>query len=120
MAGTRSNNTMDEGLRGFLQQLALLKVAPDADLDFLSQVEMGIIERLKAPQVQAMQQFAAAGGVLPPGAMGPQAGGMPGMGGPPPAPAGVSPPPGPGVPGLMNPGGPPPVDELRRLLAGKA
>ena len=115
MAGTRQNNTMQEGLMQLLSAISQLKAAPDADLQYLATVESQILDKLRAPMKAAAAKLAQAGGVVPPGA-----GGAPG--GPGGAPGG---PPG-GAPG-GPPGGaaPPPVgqggggDELRRLVASK-
>lgn len=115
MAGTRQNNTMQEGLMKLLTELASLKVAPDADMQFLTNLEMQLIDTIKRPQQEALARFAQAGGVLPGG--GPAAGPMPGAGpmmGPGP---GQPTPMGPGAAGLRNGGRVPPVDELRRLIA---
>jgi hypothetical protein len=96
-----------------LSALSQLKAAPDADLQYLAQVESQILEKLRAPMREAAAKLAQAGGVVPPGA-GPPPGGPPG--GPP------GPPPG-GPPGAGSPR--PPVgqggggDELRRLVASK-
>lgn len=139
-AGTRQSNTMDEILRKQLSMFADLKLADDADFDWIAEQEAKIIERLRGPQdranaIMAQQQSTA---VTPQmgGAMGqtqPQT--APGMdpnaamilqaiaaqqgGG---VPAGPGAPPG-TVPGAMPPGrGPTPSapmpspDELRRVM----
>ena len=127
---------MSEGMVGLLQQLAVLKAAPDADLDAISGLESSILDIVKKPQRDAMDKIAQAGGVVPgmdqqpPG----QGGGMPpgmGPGGPPMSPGGspmgpMGGPPGGGLAaqlagagggGPRNGGALPPVDELRRLIA---
>lgn len=126
MAGTRTTNTMQEGMVGLLQQLAVLKAAPDADIDAISSLETSILDIVKRPQREAMEKIAAAGGVVPgmtppSGPEGMSPGGNP-MGAPPSVGMGM----GMGVPtspagyrpsGMRNGGSMPPVDELRRLIA---
>ena len=102
MAGTRQNNTMQEGLMQLLSALSQLKAAPDADLDYLSSIEAGILEKLRAPMREAAAKLAQAGGVTPPGG-GPAPGGAPGAGAAPPTAS------------AAGPGG----DELRRLVASQ-
>lgn len=132
MAGSRTTNTMSEGMVGLLQQIALLKAAPDADLDAISSLESQVLNIIKKPQQEAMTRIASAGGVVPgmtdqagsPGGASPGGApmGPPGMsalgaglggigGGLPVAPAGYRP------SGMRNGGAMPPVDELRRLIA---
>ena len=131
MAGTRSNNTMSEGMIGLLQQLAVMKAAPDADMEALSGMESQILQVINKPRQQAMEHFAAAGGVVPGGAPPPSPGGqdmgallggalgggmgMPPGGGMPMAPPSPEPPRG----GRQAPGTPP-GDELRRLLSSRS
>ncbi len=96
-AGTRQNNTMSEGLHTLLASIAQLKAAPDADLQYLSQIESAILQKLREPLQQAAQALAQAGGVVPPavaGQMGQAAQG-----------------------GMGQAGGSP--DELRRLVASQ-
>lgn len=137
-AGTRQSNTMEEVLRKQLAMFADMKLADDADFDWIAKQEASIIERLRGPQdranaIMAQQQTTAVtpqmGGPIgaspqtmpapPPGAeMIMQAlaaqGGAPG--------GGMPLPPG-SAPGVMPPGrGPamsppmPPADELRRIM----
>lgn len=98
-AGTRQNNTMSEGLRKLLGDIADLKLADDADLPFLIQIETQILGRLKNGVDQALDPSQSA----QPGMMS-APGGMPGQGSPP------------GVPGLMQGPSMPNGDELRRML----
>jgi hypothetical protein len=96
---------MTEGLGALVSQIAQLKLAPDADIDFLTQLETMVLARVRMT-AQAQQQQPA--GAPTPGA----------PAGPGPAPAPVFPsPPGGGVPGVMTGAPMPPVDELRRLMA---
>ncbi len=126
MAGTRSQNTMVEGLNAMLGQVAQLMAAPDADLDTLSSLQAQLLKILKAPQQAALEKFAAAGGVVP------GAGGQTSPGGLPPDQMPVMPPllAGAGSPenpmmtsspyrpwGVRGGNNLPPVDELRRLVA---
>lgn len=125
MPGTRNTNTFAEGLQKLLQDVSNLKVTPDADLQFVYELETMLLGKIREP---IDQMAASQGGQQMPPAAPPMAppmdpmmgggdpmaalmgggGGMPmdpnmGAGGPPPA-------------GLrMNPGQPNP-DELRRLL----
>lgn len=113
MASTRSTNTMAEGLTQLVQQLAALKMTPDADLDFLTAVEGSIIEYARnlgaaAASGQLGMGGMGAGGVAGPGVAGglAGAGALPqgsvptaGAAGPPPLPL-----PGPG-PGAGGAGG---------------
>ncbi len=141
-AGTRQSNTMDEILRKQLSMFADLKLADDADFDWIAEQEAKIIERLRGPQDRAnaiMQQEQTT-------AVTPQMGGpISGMGGPAPQTApgqdpnvamllqaiaanqggGMPVPNAPGaVPGAMPPGrGPTPSapmpnpDEMRRVMS---
>ncbi len=134
MAGTRSKNTMSEGLTAMLGEVAQMMALPDADLDTLSGLQAQLIKTLRAPQEQAMMRYAEAGGVVP--GMGDAtqaAAGMPTPGGAPPAQMpldmalGGLPAPGGGGGaggnykpwGVRNGGATPPVDELRRLVASE-
>lgn len=122
MQGTRGTNTFVEGLQKLLGDLADLKVAPDADLDFIYQMETTVLQKIRAPQDQlaAVQAQQAGQGGMPSAPMPtPGAGLDPSM-------AGAGPPPdmammgaggsGGGAPGQrMNPQMPS-GDELRRLL----
>ncbi len=124
MPGTRSQNTMVEGLRGFLSQIAELKAAPDADIAYLTNIETQVLKYLRAPfeKQQAEQQLGA--GQQAPGPteslLFPQAGGG-GGGGPGGGLAGLLAGMGGGggqrVPGVMQAPQMPNGDELRRLMA---
>ena len=105
----RSTNTMVEVLERVLGDLTQSKLALDADLPFILELETRIIDKLRDP-VRKMQEQ----GLLPPGQAPPQQG-MGGMGGAPQ----MGPPPGatpPGVPGLMQGPAAPNADELSRLI----
>ena len=126
--GSRSTNTMSEGLRALLGQLSDLKVLPDADLPFILNIEQQVVGKLREP-IDRIQQMGLT--AVPDGAGGiagaPGAGGMQqqGPGGPPTmagammqqgmpgASAGM-----PQVPGVMQARQQPNPDELRRVLAG--
>lgn len=140
-AGTRQTNTMDEILRKQLAAFSDLKLADDADFDWIAEQEAKIIEKLRGPQDKARAIMEAQGTTaVTPQMGGPVGGGMAGMA---PAPAaapagdpnmamimqamqgaqgGMPPTPG-AVPGAMPPGrGPtqsapmPSPDELRRVM----
>jgi hypothetical protein len=116
----RGQNTMAEGLTAILSDLAGLKPLPDADLQFLTEMETMILGKLQAP-VNAMAGANSGGMPGPPGVDMSQ-GPVPGMG-----PGSTPPMPPPGLP-MGGPGGPPPgvaprpnmagaPDELRRMLS---
>jgi hypothetical protein len=137
-AGTRQSNTMDEILRKQLSMFADLKLADDADFDWIAEQEAKIIERLRGPQDRANAMMQAQGST----AVTPQMGGPIGGAAPQAAPAqdpnvamlmqaiaaqqggGMPVPNAAGaVPGAMPPGrGPTPTapmpnpDELRRVM----
>lgn len=109
MAGTRQNNTMDEDIAKLLQQLAVMKLTPDADLGMLTNIETQLLQKGREPQdqlralQQAQQQMgqpqsAGAGMMIPGAGVG---GGMPGAGGMPP---GMPPPGMPPMPQLPTQG----------------
>lgn len=140
-AGTRQTNTMEELLRKMLGGFSELKLAEDADFDFVTDLETRVLGKLREPIDQMAQQGLTAappqlaGGGPPMGAgmgggpMPPQGAGDPnldmllqalaaqGGGGQqlPPVPGAVpgATPPGRGP--AMSPAGPNP-DELRRIL----
>lgn len=103
MAG-RSTNTMVEVLQRMLTDLSQAKVAVDADLPFILQLETQIVDKLRDP-VRKMQEQ----GLLPPGQAPPQQG-------PPQAPPAGPSFSGQGMPGLMQGPAAPNADELGRLL----
>jgi hypothetical protein len=128
MAGTRTDNTFAESLTKVLRSLADMKVLPDADLEFILNMEMQVVQKLREPidtmQTQGSTQVPGAPGMGMP--MGPQMGPPPGMGGGlPPELMGM--PPEMGMPGMGGGGGVPGMrqepampnpDELRRILQG--
>jgi len=132
-SGTRQTNTMDEILRKQLAMYADLKLADDADFDWIAQQEAGIIEKLRGPQDRAKAMIEAQGSTAMTPQMGGPMGGQPATA-PPPDPnmqlimqamqqQGQMPPTPGAVPGAMPPGrGPtqsapmPNPDELRRVM----
>lgn len=128
--GARSTNTMSEMLTDMLRNISVSKTLPDADLEFLVNLETVILTKLRAPLEAASGQLP---GMAPPGGApaGAPAPGMEGMpAGPPPGMEQMMPmappmdtpipPPPQDVPG--GPGSRPviPPDGLARLLAGSA
>lgn len=109
MPSGRSTNTMVESLQNVLKDISQMKTMPDANLDFLVELETMILAFLRKPIEDYMN--AQAGGQASP------ATGNPGQTTP-----GAPPPSGPsfvgqGVPGVMTGGGGRvPSEELTRLL----
>lgn len=105
-----AQDSMNEGLKKMLGQIGLLKIAPDADNQFLLTLEAMIVERLKqtADQGAGVSPGAAPGASPDPSAM------MSGMGSA--SPMGIAPGGGGGMSGLAV--SPPNMDELRRVLSG--
>ena len=110
----KSTNTQAEVLQSMLGDISVTKALPDADLQFLVELETMILQKIRQPLDQASGQLGPNGptpGPLPPGAgPGPMTSGMPPGLPPGPGPEMA----GPGVPGLRSPG--PAPDELARLL----
>lgn len=114
------NESMVEGLKKLGTQAASLMMVPDADVEFLTNLQLMIRDRVLASAAQAAsgqlnQATSSLGGGAP----------MSGMGTPaPPMMPGASPMPPPGIaPGGVSGGGmggipAPNPDELRRILAG--
>lgn len=98
---------MVEGLQALLHDITDLKATPDADLEFLINLETTILQKMREPVQQMMGQELGGpmGGPTPP--MMPPGGASP-MG------------PGAGVPGVMSGRGMPNPDELRRLIGNGA
>jgi len=94
---------MDEVMVNILRELTVAKTMPDADLQFLVDLETQILQKLRAPMdaaAAAMQP--SQGPTMPP---------MPEMG-----PPMTPPPPDAGPPGLRQQPPMPSPDELQRLL----
>lgn len=113
MAGSRSTNTMAEFLQRMVGDIADAKVLPDADLEFLIQLETTILQKLRAPIDALMGQMQTN-----PMAQNPMSGSPAGMaqgamsGGQPPTPPAQQ-----RVAGIrMDPNMPNP-DELRRMIS---
>ena len=102
-AGTRQTNTMEELLRKQLGAFADLKLADDADFDFITDLETRVLGKLREPIDQMAQQGLTA---APPQLAG-------GMGGPPPEAAPMGPPPG------MGGAGDPNLDAIMQALMGQ-
>lgn len=113
--GTRGSNTQEESLKRLLGMITEIKTMPDADLEFLVNLETTILQYIRGRTEQAMQPP-----VTPPldgvsaqfsgmGMAGGMGGGMPGMG---PMPSGAG-----RVPGIRSEPAMPNPDELRRMLS---
>lgn len=102
---TSTQPTMVDGLNKMLSDVAQLMALPDADLEFLTNLQTGIVAYIRQGQQPASQpQSAVPGGA---GGPNPMQGGMGGLGAPP--------------PGMMTGGASmgmqaPNPDELRRLI----
>lgn len=113
----KTENTMAEGLQSIMQDLATLKMTPDADLKLIVDVETMILNWLKSGMANAAQQ--PGGGIQ--GGMnmgpGPQDPNMMGIdpsritGGDLAGRAMMN------APGPMMSSGPPPMDEARRMMS---
>ena len=113
--GGRTTNTMTEMLTNMLRDLSVAKTLPDADLEFLVELETQILMKLRQPLEQAMNQSLPTGGSPMPPEQQPNL--PPLMPMAPPAETPV-PPPGQTVPGLRQQPPMPSPDELARLLPG--
>lgn len=100
----RSQNTMAESLQKMLGDVADMKVLPDADLQFLIELETVILQKLRAPIDDIMGQ---SGGQPQPQQM---MGGVPGSGAPMPG--------GERVAGIRNEAPMPNMDEFMRSMGG--
>lgn len=108
--GGRTTNTMAEVLTNMLRDLSVAKTLPDADLEFLVELETQILMKLRQPLEQAMNQS------LPtPPEQQPNLPPLMPMAPPVDVPM---PPPGQTVPGLRQQPPMPSPDELSRLLPG--
>ncbi len=121
-------NTMAEGLTSLITTIAQLKLTPDADVQFLNDLEAQIATKVREAQAAELagqaSQFApagpAGGGADMLGSIMPGPGAAPiGSMGPPPMPGGGMPMPGPGMGPMMGGAAPAPpnADELRRTLS---
>lgn len=103
----RSENTMAESLQKMLADISTMKVLPDADLEFLIQLETAVLQKLRAPIDQMMNQMNPQGqnpqGVPSVGPLGPMT----------PGPVQME-----RVPGLRSEPNMPSPDELRRMMGG--
>mgnify|MGYP003577241784 CR=1 FL=1 len=114
-SGTRGTNTFQEGLRVILDDITALKTTPDADLQWIVQLETQVLQKIREPldnqmrQQQAiLQQIGGAGGsgTVLPGAQPPGAG----PAGPPPFP----------VPNNVRQSPQIPTDAVTRFLGQRA
>jgi hypothetical protein len=63
--GTRTQDSMQESLKGLLADLAYMKTMPDADMDYLNAIEGSILTKLRAPISEALATAQKAGAILP-------------------------------------------------------
>lgn len=117
MAGEKSTDGFIEYLRKIARLIGEAKIAPDADMPFLVDIETQVIGRLRAPADAASAAGMSAAPMGPPPGMGPGGPPMgPPMSGPPPGPMGPPPMAGAGARGLTTNPSMPGGDELRRLI----
>jgi hypothetical protein len=102
-SGTRGTNTMMEGLRSMMALISELKITPDADLEFLINLETTILQKVRGQVDSAAGQMEGVSEQFQ--------GGIPGAA--PASPAGMG---APGTPGNFQMGNP---DEMRRMLTGR-
>jgi hypothetical protein len=93
----RSTNTATEALQKLLSDIAMMKAMPDANLEFLVQIETAILQEIRSPS--GTQDPAAAQQMAPPPPLNPQMAGEGGMRGLVTSPMGN-------------------MDEMRRMLGG--
>lgn len=110
MAGEKSTDGFTEYLRKIARLVGEAKIAPDADMPFLVDLETQIIGRLRAPQDAASAAGMSQAPMGPPPGMGPGP-----MMGPPPG-MGSGPMAGAGARGLTTSPSMPGGDELRRMI----
>lgn len=116
----QANDNFVEGLKKLLGPVSQLMMLPDADVDYLTNLQLVIRNKVMGAYMSAAQlgPSASAGGPPMPGSVMSQDGAVPSLGL------------GPGAPTPMGPGGgigggsggiaPPNADELRRVLAAGA
>lgn len=110
----KAGGTFVESLRNTLGDLAQIATMPDADLQFIVQLQGIITQFIRQQAMATLGPPGGAPGGAPGGEAGAQAGGapsQPGLG-PPPAPQGIAPGGGAGMAGMGTPN----PDELRRVM----
>lgn len=111
-------NTMQEGMVGLLASISDMKIAPDADLQWLIELETKVLQKIREPMDQMSNQLPGGGVTGEPA--GPTPGGMP----PPPSPMmgggamGVPAGAGVGARGMRTEPAMPNPDEMRRMMGG--
>lgn len=112
-SGTRQSNTMEEILRKQLSMYADLKLADDADFDWIATQEAQVIQKLRGPQDQMQTQ-----GITGAAPSAPVPGMPPGMAPPMPEPGAMGGGTPVGVPSAA--GGDPTLDMMLQAMAAKS
>lgn len=120
MASTATLNTMAEGLMKVAKELTALMALPNADIDFLTELQTSILgyvqhANMPSPSLPPPGPNNQLPGPPPPAGIPPEVAALMGGGG---APQGITPSPNPAMPvgNVASQAGPPNPDELRRLL----
>lgn len=114
MAGARSTNTFSEFLQRLLGDVSAAKIMPDADLQWIVELETMIVQKARDP-ITAMQSAGTTQSPMQPGM-----GAMPPMPGPAAMPPGMPMPTGAGAPAGGAPGGDPMAAMMAQMGGGSS